>query len=160
MTIEFFNIADCHIVHKPWGHERWLQPGSPTYPFVLKQLLLKAGNRTSLQVHQFKSESIIILEGTGQLLTYPEHFDCHRYLASNYLDEELGTVIDNLQTIELNPGDVFHTPPGTVHRMVATTDLLYIESSTQELDDVVRLQDDRNRQNGRIDAETHLFGRV
>ena len=155
--IEFYKLEDCKKVVKPWGHELWIQPGSPTYPFVLKQLMLKACERTSLQVHQFKSESIIILEGTGQLLTYPEYFDCHRYLAGDWTGEELdiviGRVIDNLQTIELNPGDVFHTPPGTVHRMVATTDLLYIESSTQELDDVVRLQDDRNRQNGRIDAE-------
>ena len=155
--IEFYKLEDCKKVVKPWGHELWIQPGSPTYPFVLKQLLLKAGERTSLQVHQFKSESIIILEGTGQLLTYSEHFDCHRYLAGDWTGEELdiviSRVIDNLQVIELSPGDVFHTPPGTVHRMVATTDLLYIESSTQELDDVVRLQDDRNRQNGRIDAE-------
>ena len=55
--------------------------------------------------------------------------------------------------MELEPGIVFHTPPGTIHRMIATTDLVYVEASTTELDDVIRLQDDANRTHGKIDAE-------
>jgi hypothetical protein len=37
--------------------------------------------------------------------------------------------------------------------MIADTDLLYIEASTQQLDDVVRLQDDQKRDHGRIASE-------
>jgi hypothetical protein len=42
---------------------------------------------------------------------------------------------------------------GTIHRMIATTQLLFIEASTPQLDDVIRLQDDANRTHGKIDAE-------
>ena len=58
MTVEFHRIEACHVVHKPWGTETWLMPGNDVYPFALKELILKAGFVTSLQVHQFKSESI------------------------------------------------------------------------------------------------------
>jgi mannose-6-phosphate isomerase len=37
--------------------------------------------------------------------------------------------------------DSFHCLPGTVHRMVAVTDVDVVEVSTPELDDVVRLED-------------------
>lgn len=153
MTIELIPFEQVKTVDKPWGWEKWIQPGSEVYPFVLKQLLLRAGQRTSLQVHQFKSESIIILDGTGILLTYPEFFDCARYLAGGYSEDEINTIISGLEAVTLIPNLVFHTPPGTIHRMIAHTDLLYIESSTRELDDVVRLQDDKHRQHGRIDSE-------
>jgi hypothetical protein len=42
---------------------------------------------------------------------------------------------------------------GTIHRMVAKTDLRFVESSTPHLDDVVRLQDDANRPDGKIESE-------
>lgn len=153
MTIEFQKIEECKKVSKPWGHELWLQPGSEVYPFVLKQLLLKADNRTSLQVHQFKSESIIILNGRGQLLTSNEYFDCSKYLAGEIPIDKIKEIVHNLKIINIEPNDVFHTPPGTIHRMIAITDLLYIEASSQELDDVIRLQDDLERPHGKIDAE-------
>lgn len=148
--IEFYKTEECKKVNKPWGYELWLQPGSETYPFVLKQLMLKAGNQTSLQIHRVKSESIMVLSGHGRLLYCDEFFDCDAYFAGNVDVDEIKL---QLRTIQLNPGDVFHTPPGTVHRMIADTDLLYVEASTTELDDVVRIQDDQNREHGRIDAE-------
>jgi len=153
LAIEFYKLNECKKVTKPWGYELWLQPGSEVYPFVLKQLMLSAGNRTSLQVHQLKSESIMILSGQGHLLTHPEYFDCNKYLNGEMTKEEVDSFVNDLKIIELEANDVFHTPPGTVHRMIAITDLLYVEASTQELDDVIRLQDDRNREHGRIDAE-------
>ena len=92
----------------------------------------------------------MILEGTGRLLCWNQFFDCDKYLAG---DIDVAEVIEQLEVIYLQPGDVFHTPPGTVHRMIADTTLIYVEASTTELDDVVRLQDDQNREHGRIDAE-------
>lgn len=151
--IEIQNKNSVKVVTKPWGYERWIQPGSEQYPFVLKELCLKAGQRTSLQVHKTKSESIFILYGTGQLLISDVDIDCDRYLNNGYSTEELDKIINNLESVPLHEGMVFHTPPGTIHRMMSHTDLVYIEASTTELDDVIRLQDDQNRPNGRIDSE-------
>jgi quercetin dioxygenase-like cupin family protein len=41
----------------------------------------------------------------------------------------------------MEPGDVFHLTPGTLHRMTGLTDCDILEVSTPELDDVVRLED-------------------
>ena len=153
MAIELQTLDQVKLVEKPWGYEKWIQAGSNDYPFVLKELCLRAGQRTSLQVHRWKAESIIILKGTGTLLTYDADFDCVGYLNSDYNKSQIEDIINNLREIPLSPGVVFHTPPGTIHRMVATEDLVYIEASTTELDDVIRLQDDKNRQHGRIDSE-------
>jgi mannose-6-phosphate isomerase len=153
MTIDLRNIEQVKLVEKPWGYEKWIQPGSDDYPYVLKELCLRAGQRTSLQVHQCKAESIVILKGTGSLLTSDIDFNCTRYINNEYTKKEIEDIISTLREIPLTPGIVFHTPPGTIHRMVANEDLVYIEASTTELDDVIRLQDDKNRQHGRIDSE-------
>lgn len=153
MAVEILTIDQVKTVVKPWGQEKWIQPGNEQYPFVLKELTLLAGQRTSLQVHQAKSESIIILEGTGSLLHHKDFFDCKRYLDNGYSEIDIINIIGELKSTKLSPGMVFHTPPGTIHRMIAKTKLVYIEASTTELDDVIRLQDDKKRQHGRIDSE-------
>lgn len=153
MTVDFQRIEECHVVHKPWGQETWLQGGDGVYPFALKELILKAGFVTSLQVHQHKSESIHLHQGNGALIYHPEPFDCAKYLAGGYSAAELALIKSELITQDLEPGAVFHTPPGTIHRMVAYDDLHYTEASTTELDDVIRLEDSHNRGHGRIDSE-------
>lgn len=153
MTIDIKQIQDCYRVNKPWGYELWLQPGSDTYPYALKQLKLSTGAMTSLQVHQTKSESVLVVDGYGQLLYYPEFFDCEKFLSGGYTSEEITNIKNSLVKRDVGPGAVFHTPPGTVHRMISYKDLIYIEASTTELDDVVRLEDSSNRPHGRIDSE-------
>jgi len=153
MTVDFQTLEQCHVVHKPWGQETWLQGGSDVYPFALKELVLKAGFVTSLQVHQFKSESIHLHQGNGALIYHPRPFDCERYLAGGYTPEDIEHIKSQLITQELAPGAVFHTPPCTIHRMIAYDDLHYTEASTTQLDDVIRLEDSANRGHGRIDAE-------
>lgn len=153
MTVDFQRIEKCHVVHKPWGQETWLQGGDNVYPFALKELILRAGFVTSLQVHQFKSESIHLHQGNGALIYFPYHFNCERYLAGGYTPEDIDHIKSQLITQDLAPGAVFHTPPGTIHRMVAYDDLHYTEASTTQLDDVIRLEDSANRGHGRIDAE-------
>jgi len=54
---------------------------------------------------------------------------------------------------KLTPGVVFHVFPGIVHRVESISNLLMIESSTVELDDVYRLQDDTSRGHGKIESE-------
>lgn len=41
----------------------------------------------------------------------------------------------------IGPGEAFHYPPGTVHRVTALEDTTILEVSTPHLDDVVRLED-------------------
>ena len=153
MTFQIQHIKDVYTVKKPWGQEQWIQAGNSVYPYVLKQLNLLAGNKTSLQVHRTKSESIIILEGTGRIEIFDGFFDCRKFLKNGYSQENIESIKNQLQTHLITSGSVFHTPPGTIHRMIADTDLLYIEASTTELDDVIRIQDDNNRQHGRIESE-------
>jgi mannose-6-phosphate isomerase len=53
----------------------------------------------------------------------------------------------------LMPGRIVHVRPGVIHRIEAVTDLVIVEVSTPELDDVIRLEDDMGRGNGRIETE-------
>ena len=58
-----------------------------------------------------------------------------------------------MQKIKLIPGVVVHVKPSTVHRVEAITDLTVIETSTVELDDVYRLNDEWGREDGKIKHE-------
>lgn len=104
-------------VDKPWGHELiWAQ----TDRYVGKVLHIRAGERLSRQYHRVKDETLFVQAGTMLL--------------------ELGDE-GARETRRMGPGDVFHVVPGTIHRMVAETDVDVFEVSTPELDDVVRLED-------------------
>lgn len=110
------------IIEKPWGHEEiWAE----TRRYVGKYLHIKSGKRLSRQYHQKKEETIRVLE--GELLL------------------ELGTSDNIIQKI-LKKGETYHVMPGTIHRFCATKeDVILVEVSTTELDDVVRLVDDYER---------------
>jgi mannose-6-phosphate isomerase len=152
--ITYQSIDQVKTVSKPWGQEKWIQAGdSSEHTYVLKEIILNAGEKTSLQVHQAKAETNYILEGTGVLVYSDVFFDCGRYFTGGYTTQELDSIIANLKFQEYAPGSVMTIPPGTIHRMIATTTLRFVESSTCHLDDVVRLQDDANRTHGRIDTE-------
>ena len=110
--------TDVKHVPKPWGHETiWARPER----YVGKILHVKAGESLSLQYHRVKEETIRILAGA--------------------IDLEVGEGDEPRRTVRLNPGDAWHIPPGTRHRMVAREDTDILEVSTPELDDVVRLED-------------------
>ena len=110
-------------VDKPWG---WELVWAETETYAGKLLFVRAGESLSLQVHEVKEESWLVREGRGFL--------------------ELGEVEGELDAREIHAGDAFHFPPGTVHRLTALEDLLVIEVSTPELDDVVRLDDRYGRE--------------
>ena len=107
---------------KPWGYEELLEQNQF---YVVKRLLMRKDKKCSLQYHDFKHETFIVLE--GKLRFY------------------YGNDKDNLNIIELNPGDHFCVPTKMVHRMEGITDALYLECSTNHLDDVIRVQDDYGR---------------
>jgi quercetin dioxygenase-like cupin family protein len=112
-------------VEKPWGYEIWW---ARTDRYVGKILHVKQGESLSLQYHRVKEETIRIQSGRLLFETRPAGQE------------------GELQRLEMNPGDVFHVAPGTVHRMTGLTDCDILEVSTPELDDVVRLEDRYGRQ--------------
>jgi len=140
------------MVMKPWGHELWIADGVRT-PYANKKIFFKAGNQTSLQVHEHKFETNYVIEGSGYLLISEHHFNCKLYLNGNMKQEDVDLEISRMKTILLSPGVVFDVSPCHLHRVIATTDLTFIETSTCELDDVIRLQDDTGRAHGRIAKE-------
>jgi quercetin dioxygenase-like cupin family protein len=104
-------------VDKPWGHELiWAQ----TSRYVGKLLHIRAGERLSRQYHRIKEETLLLQSGEMELEVGPR---------------------ESLERRRMTAGDVFHVAPGTIHRMIAITDVDVIEVSTPELDDVVRLED-------------------
>jgi mannose-6-phosphate isomerase len=110
-------------VEKPWGHEEiW----AITDRYVGKVLVIEAGKRLSLQKHEVKDESILVVSGRLRL----------------YLENDTGTV----QVQELGPGEHRHVPTGRIHRYEAIDRTELMEVSTPELDDVVRLEDDFGRE--------------
>mgnify|MGYP001586744810 CR=1 FL=1 len=113
------------VVNKPWGYEKWIGGGKS---YFLKEILLRAGFKSSLQYHEVKEETNYILSGQGIL------------------------TIDD-KKLMLAPGVAFHIKPKVVHRVEAITDLRMIEASTLELDDIVRLADEWGRPSGRIESE-------
>ena len=99
-------------VVKPWGHELiWVQ----TDRFAGKVLVIEAGKRLSLQLHEHKDEAIRVISGRLRL----------------YLGKPDGT----LGTMELGPGESRRIPVGMVHRFEAIERCELIEVSTPELDD-------------------------
>ena len=110
-------------VDKPWGHELiWAH----TDRYVGKRLVIEAGRRLSLQRHEVKDESILVVSGRLKLS----------------LEDDDGIVRDH----ELGPDEYRHIPTGRVHRFEAIERCELIEVSTPELDDVVRLEDDYGRE--------------
>ena len=108
-------------VDKPWGHEIiWAH----TEKYVGKILTIKAGEKLSRQYHNTKDETIYILYGTLSL--------------------EIGQ--DPVEEITLKSTDTYRIQPGLVHRFCAKwDDVDLIEVSTPEIDDVVRLEDEYQR---------------
>ena len=113
----------ARVVDKPWGHEEIF---AETPAYVGKILFIKQGEALSLQYHEVKEETLRVLDGELELM--------------------LGRETDSLETHNLAAGAVFHVAPGTLHRMIATTDCSLLEVSTNHLDDVVRLEDRYGRQ--------------
>jgi quercetin dioxygenase-like cupin family protein len=140
------------LVKKPWGHESWIEDGTRT-PYAVKNILFLAGNRTSLQVHKYKCETNCIIKGTGKLYRSKTIFDIDMFLEKGMTIGQVNEYEETFEVIELSPGVTFTITPGIVHRVVAVTDLEFIETSTTELYDVYRLQDDAGRTHGRIISE-------
>jgi 3-deoxy-D-manno-octulosonate 8-phosphate phosphatase (KDO 8-P phosphatase) len=151
ITINGFKIIkNPKIVSKPWGHEIWIVWFKNHH--VLKQIFLTKGSRSSLQYHKDKLETNYFVEGKAGII-------------KNYVIDNSLSLLEQVESaaredwskfvIEHGPRDWCTFVPGDVHRIIAKTDFLAYEVSTPELDDVIRLHDDKGRHHGRI-TEEHL----
>lgn len=110
------------VIEKPWGKEEVVEINDR---YMMKKLTMWKGHRCSLQYHCVKRETIYVLSGQLRIV-YGEN------------REELSSRV-------FKAGESITLKPGQVHRMEAVDDTVYIEASTPEMDDVVRLSDDYQR---------------
>src|SRR3989344_3683149 len=116
------------IVTKPWGREEWIELNDR---YCYKRIYINAGTKTSYQYHNKKSETNYIISGQAEV----------------WLENNDGVV----EKIQMTAGDFFNVIPPRKHRVIAKTDLILQEVSTPEVDDVIRIEDDSNRPNGKIE---------
>ena len=110
------------VIEKPWGREEVIEINDK---YMVKKLTMWKDHRCSLQMHNYKKETIYVLEGQLKIISGPNQKN---------LTEKIYT-----------SGQTITIPPGEVHRMEGVEDSVYLEASTPEMDDVVRLVDDYNR---------------
>ena len=105
-------------IEKPWGFEEILETN---LKYTVKKLFMKKGHQCSYQFHELKRETVLVLSG------------------------DLHIVLEDGEKV-LHPFEYMTICPLQKHRMKAVDgDCLYMESSTSELDDVIRIQDDYGR---------------
>jgi mannose-6-phosphate isomerase len=120
---KFTNTSYSRRVPKPWGYEiHWVPDNEP---YMGKILHVDAGKRVSLQIHDQKKESWIIMQGQAKVLW----------------DNPQGELIETI----LEPGKGYTTQIGQRHRLVGITDCDILEVSTPELGTTYRLDDDYKR---------------
>lgn len=117
-------------VYKPWGKEVWLELNDK---YCYKRIYINSGYKTSYQYHNKKRETNYIISGKAEV----------------WLENDQGIVEKKIMT----EGDYFNVTPPKKHRVIALTDIILQEVSTPEVDDVIRIEDDTNRKDGRLDGE-------
>lgn len=118
------------VIHKPWGKEEWLELNDS---YCYKRIYINAGYKTSYQYHNFKKETNYIIDGTAEV----------------WLENDEGIVEKTI----MKAGDFFNVTPPKKHRVIAITDIILQEVSTPHVDDVIRIGDEFNRGDGKIQAE-------
>ncbi len=112
-------------VEKPWGYE--LIFTSEALPYTGKVMHINQGKRQSLQIHDKKQETYLLLSGQG------------------------GVIVENsdgeMESVEFEKEKGYTTIPGQKHRLFAITDCDILEFSTPEVGTTYRLEDDFNRGN-------------
>jgi len=117
-------------VHKPWGKEEWLELNDK---YCYKRIYINAGHKTSYQYHDFKRETNYLISGEAEI----------------WLENDEGIVEKTI----MKPGEYFNVTPPKKHRVIAITDIILQEVSTPEVDDVIRIDDEYYRPDGRLEYE-------
>ncbi|HET9173959.1 MAG TPA: hypothetical protein VFN56_01615 [Candidatus Saccharimonadales bacterium] len=112
-------------VDKPWGYEvHWVPANAP---YMGKIIHINAGARLSLQLHDEKQESWLLMRGKAAVIW----------------ENETGELVET----ELQPGVGYCTQLGQRHRLKGITECDVVEVSTPELGTTWRLEDDYARPN-------------
>ena len=109
------------IIKKPWGYEEVIEINKK---FMFKKLFMKKDHQCSLQYHNKKKESVYVLSGKLQVTVIRNK-------------KKKVKILTKGQNILINPKEI--------HRMKAKSNCFYLEASTPEIKDVVRLKDDYKR---------------
>ena len=134
-------VHKIYKVNKPWGHELWISKKNNFFAF--KEIFIKKGFKTSLKLHQHKQEINVCFSGSLWLY-YNEN---GKLLNKDDTDNLI------IKKTLINHACIINTEPYVIHRLEAKSDLFLYEASTHQLDDVIRIQDDTNRKNGKIKEE-------
>lgn len=118
------------IIYKPWGKEEWITLNDK---YCYKRIYINAGYKTSYQYHIVKEETNYIISGTAEV----------------WLENDTGEIEKKM----MESGDYFNVKPMKKHRIIALTDIILQEVSTPEVDDIIRIDDDFNRKNDKIEKE-------
>ncbi|MEN9407679.1 MAG: hypothetical protein RLZZ455_895 [Candidatus Parcubacteria bacterium] len=122
-TKTFLTESYVRKIEKPWGFELHFVPDS--LPYMGKIIHVDAGKRLSLQLHDKKQESWMIMNGRAKVVW----------------ENTEGELIET----ELEQGKGYTCALGQKHRLVGITDCDIIEVSTPELGTTFRLEDDFKR---------------
>jgi len=111
-------VNNLMSITKPWGSFKLLTKNEKT---TVKIIMLNAGNRTSLQLHNHRFEKWFVLKGEG--------------------------IITLEKPKQVKIGDEIFIPVKTPHRIEAITDFTILEISYGLFDelDILRLEDDFGR---------------
>ena len=107
---------------RPWGRFEVLYEEAA---MKVKRIIVRSGQRLSLQSHENRGEDWLVLEGIARV------------------------ELDN-KVLHLHPHQVVHIPPKARHRVACESeeDLVFVEVQRGEYlgeDDIVRYEDDYNR---------------
>lgn len=122
-TSDFSTDAYSKRIDKPWGYEvHWVPADAP---YMGKIIHVNEGARLSLQIHDEKQESWLVVKGKAAVMWENEQGE--------------------LTQTDLQEGQGYSTKLGQRHRLVGVTDCDIIEVSTPELGTTWRLEDDYAR---------------
>ncbi len=109
-------------VDKPWGYEIiWAE----TDQYIGKILHINKGHMLSLQMHEFKEETLFVHKGKVDVVLQ----DFEGVLRSQTYGE--------YKTI--------HIPPKTIHRIIGIEESELLEVSTAHPNDIIRFEDNYGR---------------
>ena len=119
----FSNDSYIERNKKPWGYELLFASGDS--PYMIKLMHINAGCRQSLQVHDEKQETYVLIKGEASLIW----------------ENNRGELLET----KLEPFVGYKTSLGQKHRLCGITDCDIMEGSTPEKGTTWRLEDDYAR---------------
>lgn len=133
-------FSNFYKVIKPWGYELWIN--SLNTDFAFKKIFIKKGFQTSLQFHNFKRETNLILDGEARF-----SYKINKKVKNiDVKSKDVGSEI-------LKKNTIINVYPKILHRIKALKNLTLYEVSSPHLKDVVRVRDDTKRISGHINSE-------